>query len=70
MSECIILGHTKGGKEVQLRKERIGNKTVRVIAFEGGGKVPRELEGIWPDPTQAVRAVTVYLERMNVTPKK
>lgn len=53
-----IFGETKAGKKVGVRPKP--NTTLLEICFEGGGQLPKGLQGLWTEP-QAKNAIEVYV---------
>lgn len=56
---ATVIGQTPGGKNVQVMKKRDG--AGYEIAFNPGGELPRDLQGVWTTYDRAEKQVRLWL---------
>lgn len=59
MADPVILGVTKGGKQIAC--QNYGNRNILRLYFVGGGELPELLQGAFSDRTTAMARVGKYL---------
>lgn len=59
VSQGVTLGYTAGGKRVVARP--LNNRSIHEIVMEGGGQMPKELQGVFSGLASCQRAFDNYL---------
>lgn len=60
---ATVIGQTPGGKTLQVMKKRDG--AGYVIAFNPGGELPKELDGVWTTYDRAEKAARLWLNEQH-----
>ena len=60
-NEVVVVGETKGGKQVAYRVPE--GKSLYQVYLVGGGQLPPSLAGEWNDTRQIENAVKIYLQK-------